>query len=73
MVRRPVGEVLAEVSALLDGVESGTSLLSDAERLALVDLARRVAGRAQVLASLLASEVQDAGAADRASGVPLVS
>jgi hypothetical protein len=67
------GEVLAEISAALDGVLTDTSLLSDADALALVGQAREVAGRVQALAATLAADAEARGVSERAYGTPLSS
>lgn len=69
----PAGEALAEMAALLSRVDSDRALASDADRLAWVVTARRVAGRVQALLVTLTAEADTAGACERATGVPLTS
>jgi Domain of unknown function (DUF222) len=70
---RPVGEVLAEISTLLDDVDMDCALLADADRLGLVGLARQVAGRVQALAAVVAADAEAGGVCERAYGTPLAS
>lgn len=70
---RPAPEVLAEIAALLDGVDPCSEMLADAARLDLVASARRLAGRLQALASTLAASASQSQAAERQVGVPLAS
>jgi Domain of unknown function (DUF222)/HNH endonuclease len=70
---RPAPEVLAEIAALLDGVDPCSEMVADAARLDLVASARRLAGRLQALASTVAAAVGESQAAERQVGVPLAS
>ena len=70
---RPAPVVLAEIAALLDGVDLEVGSLSDAAQLDLVADARRLAGRLHALAATVGARVAERGASDRLVGVPLVS
>jgi hypothetical protein len=72
-VLRSAGEVLAEVEALLDEVDSRRSGLDAAVRLDWVRLARRVRTRVEALASLLTAEAEQANASQQAAGTPMAS
>ena len=71
--RCPVGQVLAEIDALLDACDPDIVLSGDAEQLGVVAGVRRVAGRLQTLAATLAAGVDAGQVADRQVGVPLAS
>ena len=64
---------LAEISAILDSIDTDQRLLSDADRLATVAAAKQLAGRMQALTAILAADAADAEASERVVGVPLAS
>ncbi len=70
---RPALRVLAEISALLDLVDTDQRMLNDADRLAVVAAVSKVSGRIQVLESTLTSDTAEAEVADRQVGAPLAS
>ncbi len=64
---------LAEISAILDVIDSDQRLLTDVDRLAAVAAAKQLTGRVQALAATLAADTAQAEASDRVVGVPLAS
>ena len=64
---------LAEISAILDSIDTDQRLLSDADRLEVLAEAKQVTGRMQALAATLAADTADAEASERVVGVPLAS
>lgn len=69
----PASKVLAEVLARMGRIDPDRGLLSDADRLALVSLARQVTGCLQTLTATLAAEADRAEASEHQVGVPLAS
>ncbi|MGC3993144.1 MAG: DUF222 domain-containing protein [Propionicimonas sp.] len=71
---RSTGEVLADVSALLDAVDhDGRRLATDTDLLGMLQAAVQVAGRCTALAQRLAGEVVRAEAAEHAHGTGAAS
>ncbi len=64
---------MAEISAILDSIDTDLRLLSDADRLALVSSVRRVSGRLRTLEAAIAADTADGEASEREVGVPLAS
>jgi hypothetical protein len=69
----PAGEVLAEISAVLDRIDPDRAGLDAAARLQLVRAARKVRGRLDALTAVLTAEADHAKAAEEAAGTPLSS
>ncbi len=64
---------LAEISAILDAIDTDQRMLTDADRLAVVAAAKQLTGRMQALTATLAADTERVEAADREVGVPLAS
>ncbi len=64
---------LAELSAILDAIDTDQRMLTDADRLAVVAAAKQLTGRMQALTATLAADTARVEAADREVGVPLAS
>lgn len=69
----PAGDVLRRVDNLFDQVSPMRDVLDPGVRLAWAKLARRVAERAEALASLLLAEADEAQASLKTTGTPISS
>lgn len=67
------GEVLAGVLGLLDGLDDGTALATDAARVGMAEAAIEAADRLRVLASVLVAECEALGSDVVATGLRMVS
>lgn len=68
------GQALAAVAGVFDSIDhDARGSLGHDERLALVEVSRPVAARAEALAGVLLAEADRAGSSDAARGTPLTS
>ena len=68
------GQALAAVAGVFDSIDhDARGSLGHEERLALVEVSRQVAARAEALAGVLLAEADRAGSSDAARGTPLTS